>query len=142
MDAILDTESLVERAEYQFKIHDYRRALADLNEAATRDPIASTINATGAARHHSPGAVLYRLGRYQEAIRFLERGAASAVPSECVTDLFCLAMSYHRAGEPTRAKATFERALRAQAECPIDESNMRELASTRSEAEALLFGRR
>ena len=84
------------------------------------------------------GAVLYRVGRYEEAIRCLE---ANVPRSGDLSgwDLYLLAMSHHRSGQSNQALRCFERANASVKTSPsLDDGQRQELADFRAEAEKVL----
>jgi tetratricopeptide (TPR) repeat protein len=60
---------------------------------------------------HTLGVVLYRLGRYTEAVAMLERGLENNKGQATAFDLFFLAMCHHRQGDAARARECYDRAL-------------------------------
>jgi serine/threonine protein kinase/WD40 repeat protein len=84
------------------------------------------------------GAVLYRVGRYDEAIRCLEANAPVS-RDFAAWDLYFLAMSHHQVGHSDEALRCFERANGLlKAASSLSEGQRRELAGFRAEAEKLL----
>ena len=85
------------------------------------------------------GAVQYRLGQYDQAVKTLLRAAATAKPGPTAYDQFFLAMSYHHIGETTKARECYERAVdwrKKQTRLPEVYAEL--LTSLQSEAEGLL----
>ena len=58
------------------------------------------------------GVVLYRNGKYKEAVTALEKSLESSKGSQDAFDLFFLAMCHHELGDPTKAKECNDRALK------------------------------
>ena len=84
------------------------------------------------------GVVCYRLGRYQEAVNHLERNS-KLHPEFTAFDGYFLAMSYHRLGSPSTARAWFERSdtwTKQQSRLPA--AQLAELAAFRAEAATVL----
>ncbi len=87
------------------------------------------------------GVALYRDGRPAEAVPVLERSLAAGLGRFDAFDLFFLAMARHRLGEAARARADFDRAVAwIRSQKFLLNSNARELAAFRAEAEAVLVG--
>jgi tetratricopeptide (TPR) repeat protein len=83
------------------------------------------------------GVVLYRLGRYEEAIRCLEPNLQKS-RQYVAFDLYFLSMSHARQGQPALARTYFDRATAAQAETRLSPSHRQELTDFRAEAETVL----
>jgi Tfp pilus assembly protein PilF len=87
------------------------------------------------------GVLLYRAGRYREAIEMLERSRAAQHGWFDGFDLFFLAMARHRLGDRGRAREDFGRAVRWVGEQKnLAAQHRRELDAFRAEAEAVLAG--
>jgi tetratricopeptide (TPR) repeat protein len=87
------------------------------------------------------GVVLYRAGRYDEAIATLERSLGAGGGQTDAFDLFFLAMAHHRLGHLAEARTAYDRGVRWMREQRIlDPQNTQELAGFRAEAEAVLAG--
>jgi WD40 repeat protein/tetratricopeptide (TPR) repeat protein len=87
------------------------------------------------------GVVLYRAGRYDEAIAMLECSRAAHRGAFDGFDLFFLAMAHQRLGHPEAARYDFDRAVRWMGEQKhLVERQARELDDFRAEAEAVLAG--
>lgn len=85
------------------------------------------------------GVVLYRAGRYAEAIDALERSLAAGRGQSDGFDLYFLAMAHHRLGHREPARACFDQAVRWVArQTNLDPGHGRELAGFRAEAEGVL----
>src|SRR5262249_44019536 len=84
------------------------------------------------------GITLYRLGRHEDAVRCLEKNVAHS-QQYAAFDLYFLAMSYERLGQPAKARACFDRANAAvETETSLSASHRQELADFRAEAEEVL----
>jgi tetratricopeptide (TPR) repeat protein len=87
------------------------------------------------------GVSLYRAGRYDEAVPFLERSLASGRGETDAFDLLFLAMARQRLGQTARARSDLDRALRWMREHPrLPSQWAKELREFRVEAEAVLAG--
>jgi tetratricopeptide (TPR) repeat protein len=87
------------------------------------------------------GVVLYRIGRYGEAVATLERSLAAGRGQFDGFDLFFLAMAHRRLGHRPEAAGCFDRAVRWVTEQKnLDPTYARELAAFHAEAEAVLAG--
>jgi serine/threonine protein kinase/WD40 repeat protein len=87
------------------------------------------------------GVVLYRVGQYDEAIRCLEPNVKLS-GRLAAFDLYFLAMSHHRLGQPAKAREYFDRAnASANAETGLSAGQRQELAGFRAEAEGLGVGK-
>jgi WD40 repeat protein len=110
----------------------------DLRDAAAALPLAEKavrLSPTP-ARLNTLGVVLYRLGRWEEAVTTLKRAGAASGGEATAFDAFFLAMCYHRLGEPAKARQEFARAVRwTDLHLPDDGD---ELTRFRVEAEALI----
>jgi serine/threonine protein kinase/WD40 repeat protein/Tfp pilus assembly protein PilF len=84
------------------------------------------------------GAVLYRVGRYAEAVTALERSLAADHGEYDAGNLFFLAMSHHRLGNPTRARDCFDRAMAWLRSRQPSQYAFSELADFQAEAEDVL----
>jgi tetratricopeptide (TPR) repeat protein len=84
------------------------------------------------------GVALFRLGRYDEAVRCLEANLSRS-GQYVAFDLYFMAMSYERLGERAKARAAFDRASALVADDPgLTPVHRQELAGFRAEAEGLL----
>jgi tetratricopeptide (TPR) repeat protein len=84
------------------------------------------------------GVAMYRMGRFAEAVRFLEKGLELRQRPDPF-DLFFLAMCHARLGQRDQALACFEHATNmAQAEPNIAKNLLAELKAFRAEAEQSL----
>ena len=84
------------------------------------------------------GVAMYRLGLYDDAIAQLEPNVKSG-GRHVALDLYFLAMSYHRRGQPSAARRCFDRAnAAAQAARDLSAGQRQELAAFHAEAEAVL----
>jgi tetratricopeptide (TPR) repeat protein/WD40 repeat protein len=85
------------------------------------------------------GAVEYRLGQYDHAVKTLTRAAAIAKPGPTAYDQFFLAMSYHRIGQTVKARKCYERAIEwRKRQTRLPEVYAALLTSLQTEAEELL----
>jgi tetratricopeptide (TPR) repeat protein len=170
----LDPSSLVERANYYLEAQDYRRAVADFEEALARDPDRPDVRrglvsiltngpialrnldraevlvraalrrdaANPADRGHL-GMILYRQGRYAEAIASLEPAIAghSDAVDRARWRIF-LAMSQHRLDQARAAQENSQRARSELAEAKPAPATAEEFARLWSEADATLHMKR
>ncbi len=85
------------------------------------------------------GVAYYRAGRYREAAAVLRANVEKQEDGVLAFDLYFLAMSHHRLGEPTRARDYYDWAIRwvAARRDPRPDS-LEELNAIRAEAEELL----
>ena len=87
------------------------------------------------------GVVLYRAGKYEEAIANLDRGAIARLGDSDAHTLFYQAMAYHRLGQRAEARSTFDRALRWLAVHRFNDQHLlQDYARMRADAEAVLAG--
>jgi WD40 repeat protein/tetratricopeptide (TPR) repeat protein len=115
-----------------------------------RGDLGRALDLAGRARDLAPGqgeslntmgVLLYRAGRYAEAVAMLERSRTAHRGRYDGFDLFFLAMVRHRLGRRDEARADFDRAARWVGEQKgLDEPHARELAAFRAEAESVLAG--
>jgi tetratricopeptide (TPR) repeat protein len=85
------------------------------------------------------GVALYRAGNDEEAVATLEKSLAAGKGQTDAFDLFFLAMARHRMGQPARARADFDRAVRWCREHPPQRPEWgQELKGFQAEAEAVL----
>jgi WD40 repeat protein/Tfp pilus assembly protein PilF len=87
------------------ELRDAREALPLARKAAEQKPQTATYLNT-------LGVVLYRSGKYAEAISVLEKSLAAGRGSSDAFDLYFLAMCDHQLGEATKAKECYERAAK------------------------------
>jgi tetratricopeptide (TPR) repeat protein len=96
---------------------------------APRDPL----------NRNTLGVAYYRAGRYREAVEILRLNVESQHDKMLAFDLYFLAMSYHRLGEPARARDYYDWAVRwVPMQRDLLSGHVQELASFRAEAEELL----
>jgi tetratricopeptide (TPR) repeat protein len=91
-----------------------------------------------AGYHNTLGIVLARLGRHRESVDELETSLAASSGGDAAYDLFFLAIDYHRLGDPVRAKACYDRAVRHEVESRLPSKQAEELRAFHAEAEAVL----
>ena len=85
------------------------------------------------------GVVLYRAGRYAEAVETLERSLKAGHGESDAFDLFFLAMAHHDLGHAAQARTSFERAVHwLNGRTNLVPQYAEELASFRAEAEVIL----
>src|SRR5262249_36235388 len=86
------------------------------------------------------GVCQYRNGLYKDAVATLEKSLAASKQVTAAYDLFFLAMCHYRQGDTTRAKETYDRAVKWLEEnrARLSTLEVRELTEFRAEAEALL----
>jgi tetratricopeptide (TPR) repeat protein len=90
---------------------------------------------------NSLGVAQYRAGRYAQAITILEQSLAAGAGQSDACDLFFLAMAHHRLGHREEARRCLDRATAWLARPPaLTPAQLNELASYRTEAEAVLAG--
>ncbi len=87
------------------------------------------------------GGVLYRLGRWDEAVETLHAAARANPEGASGYDLFFLAMSHQRLGEAEQAREQFDRATRWWAGADVDSKQADELTTIQAEAELVLQDR-
>jgi len=93
----------------------------------------------GYERLRTLGAVEYRLGQYEQAVKTLLRAAATAKPAPTAFDQFFLAMSYRRVGDFVKARECYERAVEwRKKQTRFSEHHVEVLNSLQSEAAAVL----
>jgi len=86
------------------------------------------------------GLAYYRLGQFAKAVETLEINVKTDHPGMAF-DLLFLAMSRHRLGQPDRARADFDRAVRWRlAQTGLDPGQDAELQTFLAEAQAVLAG--
>jgi serine/threonine protein kinase/WD40 repeat protein/Tfp pilus assembly protein PilF len=86
------------------------------------------------------GIAHYRLGEWEAALKALEE-AQKLAPGSCFgSNAYFLAMCHHQLGDPAKAKASYDRAIRWCQENPDDlaSGQQRELMAFQAEAESLL----
>jgi serine/threonine protein kinase/WD40 repeat protein len=87
------------------------------------------------------GIALYRAGRLGEAIEALEKSLKAGKSQFDGYELFFLAMAHHRLGQKAEGCACFDRGMHwTRTQNNLPEPVARELASFRTEAEAVLAG--
>jgi WD40 repeat protein len=88
------------------------------------------------------GVILYRTGRFAEAIETLEKSLAAGKGQLAAFDLFFLAMAHHRLGHVDQARARFDEAKNWMEthRKTLSPGHLKELTDFRAEAEAVLAG--
>jgi tetratricopeptide (TPR) repeat protein len=87
------------------------------------------------------GVILYRAGRYAEAVTILEQSLEAGRGQFDAFDLFFLAMAHHRLGHRDEARRCFDRAVAWMSHPgPLTDQHVKELAAFHTEAEAVLAG--
>jgi tetratricopeptide (TPR) repeat protein len=86
------------------------------------------------------GVVLYRLGRYSQAMEKLERSLRDSKGETAAINLFCLVMCHVRQGDTAKAKGCYERAvyLLEEQQGKLHPNWQKELDAFRAEARDLL----
>jgi WD40 repeat protein len=85
------------------------------------------------------GVAYYRAGRYREAVAILRANVVKQSDRVLADDLYFLAMSYHRLGEPERARDYYDWAVRwVSMQRDLRPESLEELTAFRAEAEELL----
>jgi tetratricopeptide (TPR) repeat protein len=113
-------------------------ALRDVKAALTLAEKAVRLAPDSAVCLNTLGVAYYRAGRYREAVDVLRPNVEKEADWALPYDLFFLAMSHHRLGEPARARDFFDWAVRWLATQPDLNPDYRdELAAIRAEAEEL-----
>jgi serine/threonine protein kinase/WD40 repeat protein/Tfp pilus assembly protein PilF len=110
-----------------------------------RDPAAALVLAQAAERAdpnngvylNTLGVTLYRLGRYDDALRPLERSSQKA-PDFAAWNNYFLAMCHQKRNETVKARECFDRAVKWHTDATLKPSDALELKSFRTEAAAVL----
>jgi serine/threonine protein kinase/WD40 repeat protein len=111
---------------------DAKAALPLAENAVRREP-------KNALYRNTLGVAFYRLGRFREAADVLRANLENQEDGALACDLYFLAMSQQRLGEPARARDSYELAVRwARAQTNLSVTDIEELATFRAEAEACL----
>lgn len=84
------------------------------------------------------GVAYYRLGRHRDAIACFEQFLDQQTQGRRVVALYFLAMSYHRAGDPAKARAAFDRAVDLQGRIEFEPPDLAKINAYRAEAERTL----
>jgi serine/threonine protein kinase/WD40 repeat protein len=114
-------------------------ALRDVEAALPLAEKAARLAPGRANCRNTLGVAYYRAGRYREAVEALRPNVERQRDKELAYDLYFLAMSYHRLGEPARARDYYDWAVRwDQAQQGLDTALLGELTAIRAEAEELL----
>jgi WD40 repeat protein/Flp pilus assembly protein TadD/predicted Ser/Thr protein kinase len=113
-------------------------ALPDTNPAVQLVEAAVRANAKSPAYHSTLGIVLYRSGRYEEALKEFRQAAQLGYQDNRFV-LFFLTLAQHRSGQADEARKTLEKAvLLLEKEPPVGWVDRLELGVRRREAEAVL----
>jgi tetratricopeptide (TPR) repeat protein len=113
---------------------DLTRALQFSQRAVELDPGRQTCLNTR-------GVVLYRAGRYAEAVQILEQSLIAGKGQFAAFDLIFLAMAHHRLGHRDEARQCYDRAADAIHHAgSVSDEQSKELAAFRAEAESVLAG--
>jgi Flp pilus assembly protein TadD len=111
--------------------HDLGRALTLARRAVELAPGEDTYLNT-------MGVVLYRTGRYADAITTVERSLAARRAQTGAFDLFLLAMAHHRLGHQDQARDCYNRAVRwVQDQKNLPSQKIQELSSFRAAAQKI-----
>ncbi len=97
-----------------------------------------------AAKHsvlNTQGALLYRAGRYRDAVNRLEQGLHIDKGQDTVQDWIFLAMAHHRLGEKDTARGFLDKAARTQPKEKASPWDILEEELLRREAEVLIRDR-
>jgi WD40 repeat protein/tetratricopeptide (TPR) repeat protein len=121
-------------------VRDWKRPLALIEQALRRRPVqGKNDGGIRGAFLNTLGAVLYRAGRWQDAIDRLREALALAGKEGTFQDWVFLAMAHHRLGQHADARAMLERARSARAdERPLDVWEIAERDLLLAEALALV----
>jgi Tfp pilus assembly protein PilF len=107
----------------------------DIERAPTLARRAVDLTLSNGTCLNTMGVLLYRAGRYDEAIAMLERSGAAHRGQFDGFDLFFLAMAHRRLGRRDQARNDFDRAVRWVGEQGnLFAQHTRELAEFRAEA--------
>jgi tetratricopeptide (TPR) repeat protein/WD40 repeat protein len=87
------------------RLRDPAKALPLARKAVERSPGRRTY-------HNTLGVVLYRLGQYPEAVKYLSESLEHTAAESAAYDLYVLAMCHHRLGDAAPARDCFDRAER------------------------------
>ncbi|HEY1379315.1 MAG TPA: tetratricopeptide repeat protein, partial [Gemmataceae bacterium] len=114
-------------------LRDAARALPLARAAVERSPEKWTY-------HNTLGVALYRLGRYDEAVKQLTASLEHSAADSAAWDLYVLAMCHRRLGDAARARDCFDRAVRWRRDRPLSVHEAEELDDFRAEAGRVLAG--
>jgi Flp pilus assembly protein TadD len=92
------------------------------------------------AYRNTLGVAYYRLGQWDRAVDTLQRAIRESKQEASAYDLFFLALSYQRLGQPARARECYDQALRwCQAQgSQLLPQQAEEVTAFRAEADGLL----
>jgi WD40 repeat protein/serine/threonine protein kinase/tetratricopeptide (TPR) repeat protein len=117
-------------------VGDYTRLLALAELAVDKAPPAAKHSAL-----NTQGALLYRAGRFREAVQRLEQGLQADKGQSTVHDWLFLAMAHQRLGDKTKARQFLEKAAHSKPKETASPWDILEQALLRQEAEALIRNR-
>jgi tetratricopeptide (TPR) repeat protein len=117
-------------------VGDYARPLALAELAVSKAPPAAKHNAL-----HTQGALLYRAGRFREAVRRLDEGVQAAGGQGTARDWAFLALAHQRLGETTEARKCLDKVAHQEAKETASPWDKLENEILRQEAETLVKGR-
>lgn len=113
--------------------------LRDVTAAVPLAEKADRLEPGSAIYRNTLGLAYYRTGRYADAVRTLRPNLGGQGDEALAHDLYVLAMSHHRLGEPARARDYYDWAVRwANAQRDLPDGYAEELAAFRAEAAELL----
>jgi tetratricopeptide (TPR) repeat protein len=116
-------------------------ALPDLKPAVELARRAVQANPKDYDAQNTLGAILYRAGQHEEAVRELNQAIKLNRTGGTGWDFIFLALAQHRLGRPDEARTWLDKAVRGAAwEKTLNETQRLELHLLRREAEALLKG--
>jgi tetratricopeptide (TPR) repeat protein len=114
-------------------------ALRELQPAVEAARRAVQANSKGGAERNALGAILYRAGQYDEAVKELNESIPLNGAGGTAIDFLFLAMAHHRLGKPAEAQKWLEKATQAHAQQPpVAWTDRLEWQLLHGEAEALL----
>jgi serine/threonine protein kinase/WD40 repeat protein len=114
-------------------------SLRSVEEAVTLAETAVRLNPEKPTYRNTLGVAYYRAGRYRDAVQTLEPNLQAQQDWGLAFDLYFLAMSHHRLGEPARARDYYELAVRwSQTQQTRSAEDAEELSMFRAEAEQVL----
>jgi Flp pilus assembly protein TadD len=96
-------------------------ALADLKPAVDLARLAVQARPKDAEVRNTLGAILYRVGQHQEAVKELNQAIKLSNSAGSALDFLFLAMAQHRLGQTEEAKKALAQAVEAAENAPPDE---------------------